>query len=79
MYWGKNYLRYLEEILDMMGVRVLIASSDGTIALIRQHRKQLEQRVRIALAKEPALSIAVNKERTLAIAKQLGLGIPLGI
>src|SRR5262249_55860039 len=52
--------------------------SDGTIALIRQHRERLEQRVRIALAKEPALSIAINKEQTLAIAQQLGLGVPRG-
>ena len=66
-------------VLDTTGARVLITSSDGTIALIRQHREQLEQRVRIALAKEAALSIAVNKEHTLAIAKQLGVGIPRGV
>src|SRR5712691_5791792 len=47
------YLTYLKQLLDRIGVRVLIASSDGTIGLIRRHREQLEQRVRIALAKEP--------------------------
>src|SRR3989442_12676155 len=61
----KEYLAYLEQILDSTGARVLIPSSDGTIALIRQHRARLEQRVHIALAKEPALGIAVNKEQTL--------------
>ena len=74
-----DYLTYLEQVLDVTRARVLIASSDGTIALIRQHREQLEQRVHIALAKEAALSIAVNKEQTLAIAKQLGLGIPRAV
>lgn len=73
------YLTYLEHLLDDTGVGVLIASSDGTIALIRQHRERLEQRVHIALAKEPAMAIAVNKEQTLAIAEQLSLGVPRGV
>jgi predicted ATP-grasp superfamily ATP-dependent carboligase len=60
-------------------VRVIIPSSDGTIALLRQHRVRLEQRVHLALANEPAMSIAVNKEQTLAVAKQLGIGIPEGV
>ncbi len=73
------YLTYLEQLLDHTGASVLITSSDGTLALIRQYRERLEHRVRIALAKEPALAIAVNKERTLGIAKGLGLNIPRGV
>src|SRR5216684_6665618 len=69
-------LTYLEQLLDHISVRVLITSSDGTIALIRRRREQLEQRVRIALAKEPALGVAINKERTLEVAKRLGLSVP---
>src|SRR5260370_7418743 len=75
----RDYLTYLEQVLDCTGARVLITSSDGTIAFIRRHRAQLEQRVRIALAREPALGIAVNKEQTLGIAKQLGVGVPRGV
>src|SRR6266849_9189004 len=75
----KDYLTYLEQVLDCTGARVLITSSDGTIAFIRRHRAQLEERVRIALAREPALGIAVNKEQTLGIAKQLGVGVPRGV
>jgi len=71
-----SYLDYLEQALDRTGARVLIPSSDGTIALLRRHREHLEQRTHIALAKEPALAIAVNKERTLSIAAHLGLHIP---
>lgn len=76
---SQAYLDYLEHALDFTGARVLITSSDGTIALIRQHREQLERRVNIALAKESALSIAINKEQTLAIASQLGLGVPRAV
>lgn len=70
------YLTYLEEVLDRTDARVLISSSDATIALIRRHRERLERRVRIALAKEPALSTVINKEQLLVIAKQLGVGVP---
>ena len=75
----EEYLAYLEQMLDATGAWVLITSSDGTVALIRRHREQLERRVRIALAREPALAIAVNKERTLEIARDLGLAIPRGV
>ncbi len=69
------YLARLEELLETP-VGVLLASHDGTIALLRQHRARLEQKVRLALASEPALAIAVNKERTLAVARRLGIVVP---
>ena len=72
----KEYLTYLEQLLDRTGARVLITSSDATIALIRRHREHLEQRVRIALAREPVLGIAISKEHTLEIAEHLGIGVP---
>src|SRR5207249_3543464 len=75
----EEYFTYLEQVLDRTDVRVLIPSSDATIALIRRHREQLEPRVRLALAKEPALGIAINKEHLLAIAGQLGVAIPRSV
>src|SRR2546428_4380859 len=71
-----DYLTYLLQVLDCTGARVLITTSDGTIAFIRRHREELEQKVRIALAKEPALGIAMSKELTLGVAKQLGIRVP---
>src|SRR5712691_4208993 len=70
------YLTYLEQLLDRTEARVLITSSDATIALIRRHREQLERRVQIALARETALGIAINKEQLLVTAKQLGVAVP---
>lgn len=75
----EEYLIALEQALDRCGANVLITSADSTIALIRLHRERLERRVHIALAQEPALGIAINKEQTLEIAGQLGLGIPRGV
>jgi len=73
------YLAFLEQLLERTGARVLIPSHDGTIALLRQHRARVEQRVCIALANERAMTIAVNKERTLAVAKRLGIIVPRGL
>ena len=70
------YLAYLEQLLGRLGACVFIASADGTIALLRRHRERVEQRGHIALAKEAAMSIAVSKERTLNIARRLGVGVP---
>ena len=73
------YLAFLERLLERTGARVLVPSHDGTIALLRQHRARVEQRVRIALANERAMTIAVNKERTLAVANRLGIRVPRGL
>ena len=70
------YLATLEEWLERTGARVLIASNDATIALLRRHRARLEPRVCLALADERALTIAVNKERTFGVARRLGLHVP---
>jgi predicted ATP-grasp superfamily ATP-dependent carboligase len=76
---SEAYVAYLEQLLDHTRARVLIPCSDATIALLRCHRERLEQRVRIALAQEPALGIAINKEQTLAAASRLGLGVPRAV
>ena len=75
----EQYLEYIEQVLDATKARVLITSSDGTVALIRQYRERIEQRVRVALSSEPGLGIAVNKDLTLEIAQKLGLAIPRGV
>jgi predicted ATP-grasp superfamily ATP-dependent carboligase len=73
------YLASLEAWLEHTGARVLLASSDATIALLRAARARLEPRVRLALASEHALAIAVDKERTLETARRLGIPAPRGV
>lgn len=75
---SQKYHDLLQQLLESTHPEVLIPASDGTIELIRQHRSQFERFTHIALAKESALSIAVNKEQTLQIAQTLGLAIPRG-
>src|SRR6266568_5034526 len=70
------YLATLDTWLERAGAQVLIASNDATIALLRMHRARFEPQIRLALANERALAIAVNKERTLEVARCLGLHVP---
>jgi len=70
------YMGILEHWLERTGARVLVASNDATIALLRRHRARLEPRVCVALAPEPAMAIAISKEQTLAVARRLGLRVP---
>lgn len=74
-----DYLGYVDRLLERVRVGVLMPSHDGTIELLRRHRAQLESRTRLALAGESAISVAVNKERTLAVAKRLGIAAPRGV
>lgn len=69
----------LEAWLEHSSAPVLIASSDCTIALMRAHRVRLDPNVRVALADEGPLGVAISKEQTLAMAQCLGLRVPRGV
>ncbi len=58
--------------------RALIPSHDGSIEALRHRRADVERAVGLALASEPALAIAVDKARTLAAARELGMRVPRG-
>ncbi len=72
----QEHLLYLKQVLATNGVRVVIPTSDGDVALLRQYREHLDPTARVAIAREPALAIAVSKEQTLQAARSLGLRIP---
>ena len=71
-----EYLDWLETVVDGSPAAVLIPSADSTVDLLRRHRTRIEQRARVALAHDPALGIAIDKEQTLAIAQTLGIRVP---
>ena len=76
---SEPFITYLLQVLDRTLPRVLFASSDGTVSVIRAHRADIEKRTHIALAKESALEVTINKDQTLAIAERLGIGVPRGV
>jgi predicted ATP-grasp superfamily ATP-dependent carboligase len=70
---------YVERVIDLcrsLDSPVLIAHHDGTIEALRSRRDEVEQVASLALASEEALSIAVDKEATLAAAQALGISTP---
>ncbi|MBV9171103.1 MAG: ATP-grasp domain-containing protein [Chloroflexi bacterium] len=58
---------------------VLIPAHDGTIEAIRHRRSEIDAKVRVALAPEAALAVAVDKASTLAVASRLGIAVPLSV
>jgi predicted ATP-grasp superfamily ATP-dependent carboligase len=75
--------RYVEALLDLVSrfrPRVLSMARDGTIEAVRRIRDELESsQSALTLAPEPALELALDKERTLALAKRLGIQAPLSV
>ena len=70
------YAAYLEDVLAAPGARVVLPAADGTVAALRRHRARLQTRTRLAIAGEAALGLAVDTERTLAVARRLGIAVP---
>ena len=63
-------------MLQLYPARVILPSHDGSIDALRARRDELEQRACVALAREDALAIAIDKRRTFAAASELGIGVP---
>ncbi len=70
---------FVEQLLATHRVGVVIPAADGTIEALRRARERLRPRVGLALANEAALELAVNKEKTFALARELGLHVPRGV
>jgi predicted ATP-grasp superfamily ATP-dependent carboligase len=73
---------YLDAVLELVRrhrpLAVLVAR-DGTMDVVRPRRGEIEQSSALALAPEPALEVAVSKERTLALAERLGIAVPVSV
>jgi predicted ATP-grasp superfamily ATP-dependent carboligase len=69
----------LEALLEERATDVVIPSHDGTIEMLRAHRDQIERRSKVALAAEPALAVAIDKDATLRVAAELGIPIPRSV
>ncbi len=72
----EGYAGALERLLDRTGVRVILPLADQTLALLRRHRASMERRTAVAMAGETALAVAVDKDRTLSLARSLGIAVP---
>jgi predicted ATP-grasp superfamily ATP-dependent carboligase len=73
------YLDAVESLVETFHPRTLLVARDSTIEALRAHRNHVERSCSLALAPEPALEIAVSKERTLELAARLGIPIPTSV
>ncbi len=55
---------------------VVVPSSDQSIASLRPWRSRIEAHTGLAMASEAALAIAVDKQATLRVARDLGIAVP---
>jgi len=72
---------YVERVLAACvehGARSLLPCLDGSVEALRSRRAEVERVVGVALAREDALAAAVDKTRTLGLARSLGLRVPQG-
>jgi predicted ATP-grasp superfamily ATP-dependent carboligase len=70
----------LTEFVRDCSPRVILPSGDITIAVLRRHRDQLAALgATVALPAEAALDVANDKDRTLALAGQLGIPYPRSV
>jgi predicted ATP-grasp superfamily ATP-dependent carboligase len=72
---------YVERVLAACvehGARSLVPCLDGSVEAFRRRRDDAERVVGLALAREDALAVAVDKTRTLDLARELGLRVPRG-
>jgi carbamoylphosphate synthase large subunit len=72
---------YVERVLAACaehGARSLVPCLDGSVEALRRRRDEVERVVGLALAREDALAVAVDKTRTLSVARTLGLRVPRG-
>ena len=67
------------DLIERRPTTVVVPSTDASIAALRPRRTLIEQRSALALASEPALDLANDKARTLALAAQVGIRTPRSV
>jgi predicted ATP-grasp superfamily ATP-dependent carboligase len=70
------YVAQVMEIVDRHAPKVLIVASDETVETLRARRAEVERHTTLALAPNAAVDVAVDKDRTLAVAESLGIPVP---
>jgi predicted ATP-grasp superfamily ATP-dependent carboligase len=73
------FLDAVVAVLKRQPADVLLAVSDATVSTLQAGRAHLEPHTRIALASAEAVAKAVDKDRTLAAAEEIGVPVPRGL
>lgn len=71
-----GYIDAVLAVIERHGASMVLPCHDGSIEALRPRRHEIERRAALALASEAALDLAIDKRRTMALAKQLGVAVP---
>ncbi len=75
----QGFLEALLCLLEDTSTTVLLPVDDSALALLSENRRRIEKRSVLALPPTEALAILDNKDRTLELARSLGIGVPEGV
>jgi D-aspartate ligase len=73
------FVHDVAEVVHELCPQVVIPTHDGSIEALRQNRAAFGSRTVLALAEEEPLDIAVDKSKTLELARQLDIAVPLTV
>jgi predicted ATP-grasp superfamily ATP-dependent carboligase len=76
---GDNYADGVLAVLEAMPAAMVLPAHDGSIESLRRRRSEFESRCALPLASDAALAVATSKQRTLALATELGIAVPESI
>jgi len=76
---SEAYVRQVLELVEQRAPKALLVASDETVETLRARRTEIEQQTSLALAPNSAVDIAVDKDRTLALAESLGVPVPRSV
>jgi len=71
-----GYVDAVLDLVDRTGAAMVLPAHDGSIDVLRRRRDDFAARCALPLASDPALDIALSKERTLSLAGELGIEVP---
>jgi predicted ATP-grasp superfamily ATP-dependent carboligase len=74
-----EYADALIALVEQHSIDVVVPCQDGSIEAVRTRRGEIERRAALAMASEAALSLVIDKRRTLALASKLGLNVPVSL
>jgi predicted ATP-grasp superfamily ATP-dependent carboligase len=71
-----GYVDAVLEMVDRTGAAMVLPAHDGSIEVLRRRREDFGGICALPLADDSALDVALSKERTLALAGDLGIDVP---
>jgi predicted ATP-grasp superfamily ATP-dependent carboligase len=70
------FIEFVLEVIRKYEIKLAIPVTDQALVLFDQHRAQLEKHTRLAMASATALRGALDKRRSLEVARELGVPCP---